>query len=254
MALFFTADTHFDHDMIMRHANRPWANMIKDWNDREQVQKALDAMNEELVGNWNAVVGNADTVFVIGDYAWSRHGYFLKACNGKKTLIVGSHDRINTDTLRGFVDFTREKEIKVDGVTLVMHHTCLRLWEKGHYGAAHLFGHSHGRLTTFNMSFDVGVDSELASRVKVSKNDKDEWKCGYAPIPLDMVLDEVDRRRRMMEDAGRVVRDNKKTIYRQDDVAWITMNKVKQDEYNASGEKRGGFGGAEYVPDPEDCP
>ena len=208
MALFFTADPHFDHEAILQYTPRPWSNM-KD-------------MNEALVENWNkTVTSNADRVFVLGDFAWSRHGYFLNACRGKKILIVGSHDRINTDMLRNFTEFTKEKEIKVGGIVMILHHSVQRLWEKCHYGAAHLFGHSHGRLTTFNMSFDVGVDTELAK---------------YAPMPLATVVAEIERRRQMMRDAGRIVESNGKTLYRQDDVAWVTMGKVKQDSYDDLGE------------------
>jgi calcineurin-like phosphoesterase family protein len=222
MAIFFTADTHFDHDMILKYANRPWARMVKDWRDRAQVESAKEAMNASLIENWNKVVTNSsDRVFVIGDFAWSRHAYFLNACKGKKTLIIGSHDRVNNDVLRNFTEFMKEKEIRVGDISMVLHHTCLRLWERCHYGSVHLFGHSHGRLTTFNMSFDVGVDTELAK---------------YSPVPLEAVIKEVDRRRGMMQDAGRIVGTNDKILYRQDDVAWVTMNKVKQDEFTATGE------------------
>lgn len=222
MGLFFTADPHFNHEAILRYTNRPWKDMIKDWRDDKQVEAAKNAMNAALIDNWNKDITDKDRVFVIGDFAWSSHAYFLGACKGKKILIVGSHDRISTDVLRGFAEFTKEKEIKVDNTVMILHHTCLRLWEKCHYGAAHVFGHSHGRLTTFNLSFDCGVDTGLAK---------------YAPIPLETVLEEIDRRRVVMRDAGRIVETNGKVLYRQDDVAWVTMGKVKQDSYDTSGEQ-----------------
>jgi calcineurin-like phosphoesterase family protein len=35
----------------------------------------------------------------------------------------------------------------------------MRTWARSHYGAWHLFGHSHGDLESFGKSFDCGVDS-----------------------------------------------------------------------------------------------
>lgn len=54
MAIFFTADTHFSHDSIIRFCDRPF----RDTQD----------MDEALVANWNRRVGPDDTVFHLGDF------------------------------------------------------------------------------------------------------------------------------------------------------------------------------------------
>ena len=42
---------------------------------------------------------------------------------------------------------------------LVLCHYALRVWDRAHYGAWHLYGHSHGTLPAWGLSLDVGVDS-----------------------------------------------------------------------------------------------
>ena len=57
---FFTADTHFGHANILKHeaASRPFA--------------SIEEHDEQLVQNWNAVVGPKDTVWHLGDLGWGR--------------------------------------------------------------------------------------------------------------------------------------------------------------------------------------
>jgi hypothetical protein len=39
----------------------------------------------------------------------------------------------------------------------------MRSWHKSHYGAWHLYGHTHGVTPPYGKSFDVGVDSEYSN-------------------------------------------------------------------------------------------
>jgi calcineurin-like phosphoesterase family protein len=41
---------------------------------------------------------------------------------------------------------------------IVLCHYALRVWDCSHYGAWHLYGHSHGELSPMGKSLDVGVD------------------------------------------------------------------------------------------------
>ena len=87
---FFTADSHFDHKNIIEHCERPFDN--------------VDEMNETMVCNWNNTVASSDTVYIIGDFAFRRHAQWIKRLHGKKTLIVGSHDKMSGDTYSLFTD------------------------------------------------------------------------------------------------------------------------------------------------------
>jgi calcineurin-like phosphoesterase family protein len=49
-------------------------------------------------------------------------------------------------------------EIEVGGDLVVLFHYAMRVWNRSHRGAWHLFGHSHGQLQPEGRSCDVGVD------------------------------------------------------------------------------------------------
>lgn len=87
MTTWFTSDTHFGHARIIELCNRPFAN--------------VDFMREMIVNNWNAIVSPSDRVFHLGDVALGPiHDSLqvIKRLNGRKTLIIGNHDR----NFRGF--------------------------------------------------------------------------------------------------------------------------------------------------------
>jgi calcineurin-like phosphoesterase family protein len=80
MTIYFTADTHFSHDAIIRFCDRPF--------------RDAQAMDDALVANWNRRVGPDDTVFHLGDFCWRKgDGLSLLAqLRGRKHLILGNHD------------------------------------------------------------------------------------------------------------------------------------------------------------------
>jgi calcineurin-like phosphoesterase family protein len=91
MVDYFTSDPHFTHRNVISHCNRPWlvgAELGVAYRD-------VDAMNEELVERWNAVVKNdSDRVFILGDIAMNgkKAVEFLRRCRGRKCLVRGNHD------------------------------------------------------------------------------------------------------------------------------------------------------------------
>ena len=82
--VFFTSDTHFNHNNIIQYCQRPF--------------KSSDEMNEAMIDNWNSVVGEDDTVFHLGDFClgcaeeWNKT---LNRLNGRIYLILGNHDLKN---------------------------------------------------------------------------------------------------------------------------------------------------------------
>lgn len=76
---FFIADTHFGDDNIRRYENRPF--------------DSAEQMDEVIVKNWNSVVSDGDTVYILGDFG--ADGYekeMLAKLNGTKYLVKGNHD------------------------------------------------------------------------------------------------------------------------------------------------------------------
>ena len=193
MSVFFTADTHFSHSNIIKHCNRPYG--------------STEEHDEALIANWNSVVRGNDLVYILGDFAWKNHARFISVLKGKKILILGSHDKMSKEVLRNFKEVHSVRMVSINGNPVWLQHCCPRVWEKCHYGVPCFFGHSHGRLQTFNLSFDVGIDS---------------WD--YKPVPWETMEELIKTRTEEMDIAGRIVKENNKTLYRQDDVSWL-MNK-----------------------------
>ncbi len=82
MTIYFTADQHFGHLNIIEYCGRPF--------------HSVGEMNAILVANWNAVVGQDDTVHVLGDVVMGRREESMPLINrlaGHKILYPGNHDR-----------------------------------------------------------------------------------------------------------------------------------------------------------------
>jgi len=79
---YFTSDTHFGHANIIKYCNRPFAN--------------AGEMDRFIVEEWNKIVKPEDTVYHMGDVAftspeWCKH--IIENLNGYKILVLGNHDR-----------------------------------------------------------------------------------------------------------------------------------------------------------------
>jgi len=81
--VFLISDTHFDHENIIKYCSRPF--------------KSKDEMNKVMINSWNSVVGNSDTVYILGDVAFGRGhksiDYWMVKLKGNKFLVKGNHDK-----------------------------------------------------------------------------------------------------------------------------------------------------------------
>jgi calcineurin-like phosphoesterase family protein len=151
--IWFTSDTHFGHKNIIKYCNRPF--------------KDVEQMNRTLIENWNARVAEGDTVYFLGDFCFGNHEVYEAELNGNIMFIKGSHD----PWLKQY-PYLFPLKTKIDGEDklIVLCHYAMRSWEKSHYGSWHLFGHHHGRLAPYGLSFEVGVEC---------------WN--YAPVSLEKI-------------------------------------------------------------------
>lgn len=161
--IWFTSDTHYGHAGILKHCpDRPWSD--------------VQEMNEALIKNYQEVVRQGDTVYIIGDFAFKDHAKILRRLPGQKHLIVGNHDWDK----QGRISQRRQGELIKAGVAWVkdsyllriqagsgdgVHHQWVwlahyahRTWPRKWKDSWHLFGHSHGKMPDENLSTDVGVD------------------------------------------------------------------------------------------------
>ena len=80
--IFFTSDTHFNHDREFVCSPRGF--------------KTIQEMNGTLVKNWNETVGNDDDIYVLGDFFLGTDFNYiqevLNKLNGRIHLVTGNHD------------------------------------------------------------------------------------------------------------------------------------------------------------------
>lgn len=182
--VWFTSDTHFGHENIIRFCNRPFDN--------------VDEMNEALIKNWNSVVKPDDTVFHLGDFAFGGSTIWnsiLDVLNGNIILIKGNHDRKNLR--QGFINkfsgVYSQLQILVEGQSIYLNHYPFLC-----YGGTYrnnpvwqLFGHVHSGpyssskdtkrlINLFPTQYDVGVDNNY-----------------YYPVNFNEVKDKIEKQIRL---------------------------------------------------------
>ena len=151
--VFFTADTHFFHRNINAIMRRPY--------------KDMDEMIETMIRLWNVVVPKDGIVFHLGDVSFGKPDEtmgVLGQLNGTIHLIRGNHDKDMRGAVKGMFSSIQDyHEIRVEesGGTkqdISLMHYAMRVWNKSHYGAWQLHGHSHGSMPPIGRQLDVGVD------------------------------------------------------------------------------------------------
>lgn len=172
--IFFTSDTHFGHANIIQYSNRPFQN--------------VEEMNGKLIENWNKTVTKQDVVYHLGDFLLGKPEHVWPIINrlnfGFLYLIKGNHENAFCNWYKvaqpkNIYLYNSYLEGKFNGKTITLCHYAMRVWNKSHHGAYHLYGHSHGTLpdNPNSLSFDVGVDCH-----------------NYKPISLDEVVEIMNKK------------------------------------------------------------
>ena len=83
---FYISDCHFGHKNIVAYDHRPFF--------------SVDEMDAEMIRNWQSVVSDNDTVYILGDFCWNnatRWNEILDQLPGYKVAILGNHDQVTVD-------------------------------------------------------------------------------------------------------------------------------------------------------------
>lgn len=136
MSNYYIADLHIGHANVISYDNRPFAD--------------VDEMNQALVNNWNSVVTDDDTVYVLGDFIWGKEYLWepwLKQLSGKKNLILGNHDPhggFSKSIRKHFHEVTNLLEIKDSGYHVIMCHYAIPFHRADYATNCYmLYGHVH---------------------------------------------------------------------------------------------------------------
>lgn len=151
--VFFTSDTHFYHKNIIRYCDRPF--------------NSIEEMNEELINNWNNVVGPEDYVFHLGDFCFAGSDKWkdiISKLNGHIYLIKGNHDKISKAMESMFYYTSYEMYIEIDKTKVYLNHYPFLSYAGAYKNVIQLFGHVHrnkgNRLKLlFPTQYNVGVDN-----------------------------------------------------------------------------------------------
>lgn len=167
--VFITSDTHYGHKNICRGVTN-WRTQdgevpVGSTRDFETIEQ----MNNRLVNAINNVVGQDDTLIMLGDVSFGGFeniGIFLDRLICKNIhLILGNHDtHIENDRENiqsRFLSVQHYLEVNINDKNFVLCHYPLQSWNGLNKGVIHLHGHVHlpaNRKFGNGKRLDVGVD------------------------------------------------------------------------------------------------
>jgi len=180
MTTFFTADLHLGHGNIMKYCQRlkfmtpEEAAIVVNGNPTEVKKLHISQASVDRHDNWiidqiNALVRPTDELRFVGDFCWCRDNYELIKFYRNRIycrnfyMVYGNHDK---RTREFFTQANDKITITVNGQKIQLNHEAMAIWDCRHYGAWHLYGHSHGRAEKWldeimpgRYSMDVGIDN-----------------------------------------------------------------------------------------------
>ena len=153
MAHWYTADTHFGHENVIRFCNRPFANTAD--------------MDVTMLKNLADRVGPDDDLWVLGDFAFGRKAkdasflseIFEQLPGARKHLITGNHEfqptlELGWDTVTPFMELRDGPQNQLNTLC----HYPMITWNHARRGALQFFGHVHDNWKGSFNSVNVGVD------------------------------------------------------------------------------------------------
>ena len=94
MTIWFTSDTHFDHENILTFKQADGSPV--------RLFSSVQEMNETMIERWNERVKPADHIYHLGDVtmargkAWTHINTIMARLNGHKRICLGNHDQLNS--------------------------------------------------------------------------------------------------------------------------------------------------------------
>lgn len=186
-----TPTRYFGHGNIIKYCERPFLTAADKaaleanggtWHDgtwkgsrssHHYISRdAIDMMNDHLTDRINEMVGENDTLWHLGDWAFAPKDKYYHKCQFYRGrikcknifFVFGNHD--NREVASLFTKSYDQISLSINNQLFHLNHYCCAIWNKSHRGAIHLYGHSHSnaeggldRIMPGRRSMDVGVDN-----------------------------------------------------------------------------------------------
>ena len=171
MSDFVFSDTHFGHgghdgtEGILKFTDRGFA--------------TIQEHDDYIIETCNKTVSRKDRLIIVGDFAWTNHSHYLNRLNGKKVLILGSHDKMSQLDKQQFTEIHQLYNTKINDHFFVFSHCAMRTWERKHYGSINIHGHSHGRMPPIPNIRQMDVSVDVLP--------------GMAPLPIEYIIWRMDK-------------------------------------------------------------
>ena len=153
MKTFFIADTHFDH------------------NHEKLIRlfSSTDEANAVILEGINSFVGRQDRLFILGDFAWRRPGYWRQQIRCRHvTFFLVNHFKENKCRNIFGRNLYVTRTIKMLGTHVFLSHFPHAFWDGSHRGWLHLYGHCHNQREAYldaahpgRRSMDVSPDTSF---------------------------------------------------------------------------------------------
>ena len=169
--IYYTADQHFGHSNIIGLCNRPYSDIAD--------------MDENLIFNWNKVIGASDIVYILGDLVFrsDKHAsHYIQRLNGVKHLILGNHDHKwikNCNLPKYFESVSYYLEIVDNERRIALSHYPMLSWGGAAKGALHIHAHTHNKREGLVFETLKKMDNALNAGVEIN---------GYRPVTLDELV------------------------------------------------------------------
>lgn len=189
--IWFTSDLHFGHRNVIRFCERPFTD--------------IKEMSQALQDNWNAVVGEDDYIFNLGDMFWfnDRHSAkrIVSNLKGHKHFLLGNHDKVTQYELCINMDLMVHSDIVVLRVTgqpedkrfvnkhfyeIVLCHYPCACYSHSQNGSLMFFGHIHSRSNQPMLEFKKPILLPSPQYMDVGTD-----RHHYTPVSLFQVLQEI---------------------------------------------------------------
>lgn len=166
--IWLTSDTHFGHQLMVG---------LRGFNNIEE-------HDATLISNWNQLIAKKDDVFFLGDFAFLNSDSIkaiIQQLNGNIRFCPGNHDRNLIKLAKagyGITILEKEYEFKYNNMHMTLNHMPMYSWNRSHYGAFMLHGHTHSpnpmSIDDSKRLYDVGVDAN-----------------SFKPVALDIVVQKL---------------------------------------------------------------